>query len=406
MHPCIVKLNGWPDSFGERIEALARHVDELSVIRPTPSNCESPIDRIENVSVYEISPARPEAITTTWKHLVIFPLYALQTIIILTYLLKFSDNRPSVIHSTDYTVSAVPVTAIGSLLGVPTVVSVRGLIEPRYENQIIEADSVVGQINLKILRRLPSFVFGRANHIITKAAYQVDYVQHNYQPDVKFSVIPTGVDFSVFDPEGVASADRRIFERLNLPIDRSNRTIVHLGKLSEDKGVDKLFSLVEAVDSELPANVKVLCVGRTRSEEFERRIRERADALSRVYVHPEQIPFEAVPHLIYEATAMVLLSEANHEGTPRVLQESCAMGTPIIASDVTGIRGAFTELQGAFLIDRDDPDAFRDAIINIIENPIDEDREAVRRRFDIDQNYGRYRDAYETAIHRYRESER
>jgi glycosyltransferase involved in cell wall biosynthesis len=261
-----------------------------------------------------------------------------------------------------------------------------------------ESGSYVGRLNYGILTLIPSFVFKCADHVITKAPYQVDYVTENYRTDIGFTVVPTGVDFAVFNPGRVSSNEQSQLGELNLPVTDFENCILYLGKLSQDKGVDNIISLTRQVHANLPSELKILCVGRTRSKEFGDYLAKAANDVSCLYVHDNQIPFRFVPELMYRVSGVILLSEGGHEGTPRVLQESCAIGTPIIASDVDGIRGEFSELEGCLLINRRSPSEFLNAITSIFEGSVSVDRNKAREKFDINNNYSKYRGAYAAAI--------
>lgn len=74
------------------------------------------------------------------------------------------------------------------------------------------------------------------------------------------------------------------------------------------------------------------------------------------------------------------------------------MKTPIIASDVTGIAGAFDDLPGCYLISRDDAERFQGAVNEIARDPPEMDRAVFREHFDMYQNYAKYANVYESAV--------
>jgi glycosyltransferase involved in cell wall biosynthesis len=116
----------------------------------------------------------------------------------------------------------------------------------------------------------------------------------------------------------------------------------------------------------------------------------------RTILYPDRVPFESVPRLLDSADAVILLSKPGSEGVPRILQEACAMETPIIGSNVTGIAGAFNDLPGCYLIDRDDPLEFTSAVDQAVTDPPEMPRELFADRFDMYKNYEKYAEIYKT----------
>lgn len=399
MDLCLVKLNGWPDSFDERIFTLAENLHSLTIIRPKPSNYDSSLDDIDSISVYELRPSRPESIDAIWIHPLLFLLYVIQAVTVVSYLIINPRTNIDIIHSVDYVVNGLAAAILSIIWDVPTVISVRGLTEFRYKNHVDNNPSKLGRFNLRIVQVIPSIVFKQADHIITKSEYQVDFILENYETLAEFSVIPTGVDFSTFDPNKYQIQDDDIAESLGFPSCAfCGPTILHLGKLTKNKGIHNLLSFIQESNDYLDPEIRFICVGRTRNEDFKEEILRVEDQIERILVHPNQIPFQLVPQLLKKVDGLILLSEAGHEGTPRVLQESYTMGTPIIASDVTGIKGAFSDLEGAILIDRNDVQEFRDAVRSIAEKDIEVKRTDARENFDIETNYAKYADIYQSAI--------
>jgi len=396
MHVCLVKINGWPDTFDERVQVLASNVDHISLVRPAFTEQREPIGA-DNVTVHEIYPRRGESIDALWLHTLLFPLYVIQTVAICSILLLRSATRPDVLHALDYVLGGLAITIVGRIFNVPCVVSVRGLTEPRYKQMAVETGGLVPRVNYRIVSSIPRFVLPRVDAVVTKAAYQQEYLMGQFGIDVPIETIPTGVDFEVFDPEQIECGP--IIDEVLDGRDRPAYTILHLGNLTEKKGLDRLVSLVEKSRQDLPEGLVFLTVGRFKTLAFEEQIRDRCDDLvDRIHLHPTPIPFDRVPELLACVEGVVLLSDSAHEGTPRVLQEACAMERPIIASDVAGIHEEFSGLSGCYLIDRFNEQDFREAVYEIIGGDLEMNRTEFQDRFDIHNNYAKYVDIYTTAI--------
>lgn len=392
----VLKLNGWPKTFDERVNAIAASVDELVVVRPKPPEKIDRITELDNVVVYDLLPQRGSFVRPRWLKPILFPLHVLQAMLVMTYLL-LRGKLPPVIHALDYALGGLAAAVISRLFSVPLVVSVRGLKEPRYK-ALIEQDKTLRSLaNYHILRGITSFVLTSADHVVTKAAYQVDFVRKTFGVNPGFTTAPTGVDFEVFDPSKTADTES-MTELVDMPdedLAADDNVVLYLAKLLPEKGPDKVLQLVNAAGDELPANVKFAFVGEFRDTTFERQFRElQRKVANRVVLYPDRVSFEDVPDLLRVADAVILLSEPGTEGVPRILQESCAMQTPIIASDVTGIAEAFEDLPGCYLVDRNDPQDFTRAVTQATTNPPEMPRNLFADQFDMHRNYARYAAVY------------
>lgn len=399
MNICLVKINGWPDTFNERVEIIARNVDHITLVRPAPVGNTEQFEE-ENITVYELYPRRGESITTLWLHFLIFPVYIMQATLICSIIQFRSPNRPDIYHAIDYVLGGLVTTIVAKIFRSPNIVSVRGLTGPRYKHMVNEDGSYIAKLNYKIVTMIPRFVLPRTDAVITKAPYQAAYLQEEFGVTVSIYTIPTGVDFEKFNPEHVRCDS--ILDEVSGRKEPTKKVILHLGRLTADKGIDLLVNMIEKTETDLPPDLMFLCVGRYRNEDFKSTIESRSAHLDdRLVIHSTPIPYERVPELFACVDGAILLSEAAHEGTPRVLQEAYAMKRPIIASNVVGISNAFKDLPGCFLIDRDSEDAFIDAIEEIVTGEIRTDRKKAKNRFDIHQNYAKYRDIYERTVQKY-----
>jgi len=399
MNVCVVKLNGWPETFDERVDALAGAVDHVTVVRSKPQSDDGPLARRDNVTLYDVPPGRGSYVEPGYVQPFVFALHVLGAVAVIAALHLRGNRQIDVIHALDYVLGGVACAAVSTVFSLPFVVSVRGLKEPRYRALVEKHGGLSLRIKYRILTALSGFVLPRADHVVTKSAYQVEFVRQTFGVTAGVTTVPTGVDFDVFDPGRVTRSNALADLDTETRVEPDDTTVLYLSKLISEKGPDRLFEFICEIDDDLPDDVVFVFVGEARSEAFEQRLRKLRDHCpERIAFYPHRVPFERVPALIADADAVTLFSESGVEGVPRILQEACAMGTPIIAPEVDGIADAFRGLPGSYLVDRSSPTAFRDAVLDIVERPPTLDREQCRDRFDIDQNYARYRDAYEQAI--------
>lgn len=395
----LFKLNGWPGTYDERIRALSQSVD-ITFIRTAPTDDTDDFTDLDNVDVYNVYPRRGSYINPKWLKPVIFPTHVFQAFVIAIFL-AIRKGLPDVIHALDYVLGGSAAVATATLLRCPLVVSVRGYKEPIYRSILEERQTVRARINYWILILLSRIVLSQASHIITKAEYQRGAVKRAINDSPGLSTVPTGVDFERFDPSSLSSEDY-LSELFPDAIDNQSSDsfrLLYFGQVIPQKGVDTLLEHIKSTTEQLPDDLVVIIVGECRTESFCEKVDKlKVETPQQVLFHPSQIPFDDVPNLLASVDAVSLLSEPGHEGVPRVLQEACAMRTPIIASEVSGIEGAFRGLPGCILIERDDTLAFADAVNELYAASPEMNRGIFKPRFDMYENYNYYSDIYESVI--------
>lgn len=400
MHILLFKLNGWPDTYDERIRILSQFVD-ITFIRTASTDDTDEFEDLENVSLYKVYPRRGAHITPTWIKPLVFLMHVIQAVLLALILTTLRRGRPDLIHAMDYVLGGIGALMIAIILRRPMVVSVRGYKEPIYRSILEEQQTLRARVNYRILLVLSKIVLSQADHIVTKAEYQREAVERAIDDRPEFSTIPTGVDFERFDPSTVSPRDY-VAELFPEDVDEETSDsfrLLYFGQIIPQKGVDTLLNYIADNAGNLPDDLVIIIVGECRTQEFCSRIQTLGEEIpQQVLIRSSRIPFENVPDLLASVDAVTLLSEPAHEGVPRVLQEACAMEVPIIASDVSGITGAFADVPGCKLIERDDPFAFVDAVNDLYDDHPEMNRSVIRDRFDMYQNYGEYSTIYRRVV--------
>ncbi len=123
-----------------------------------------------------------------------------------------------------------------------------------------------------------------------------------------------------------------------------NPTILYLGRLDKDKGLDKLLEAVSNI--QYPAanggsNLKLLFVGSGPEFNYLNE-RSRKLGLSDVVEFVGQVPYEETPKYYQQADVFVYPSTAL-EGLPMTVIEAMAAGLPVVASKIGGVPEAITD---------------------------------------------------------------
>jgi glycosyltransferase involved in cell wall biosynthesis len=169
---------------------------------------------------------------------------------------------------------------------------------------------------------------------------------------------------------------------------------VHLGRLETDKGTSTLLRAWSLLED--PPPLKIAGSGHLEAEVAAVAARSRAIEFLGQVAHGE------VLDLLGEALAVIVPSQ-NYEGFPKIIAESFAVGTPVIASDLGSVAEIVEDGTTGFLFPPGDAQALADCVrSSMADNGLSALRSRVRAKFvneyGADANYRRLMEIYSAAI--------
>jgi glycosyltransferase involved in cell wall biosynthesis len=196
----------------------------------------------------------------------------------------------------------------------------------------------------------------------------------NWSGDPRYQVIHLGVAPSLLSAKPEREAVRGQF---GLPVQA--RLFIHVGRITEQKNHLRLLAIFRAVAVRSP-DARLLIVGRG-GNRLERRVRERIGKLglaSRAILCGERTD---IPRLL--ASSDLLVFPSRWEGLGLAVLESCAVGTPVVASDLPCVREIAAELPGIrrLSLELDDGTWARAILQSAAESGSQPSRQAMRARF-------------------------
>lgn len=146
--------------------------------------------------------------------------------------------------------------------------------------------------------------------------------------DRRCEVIYNGIDFSRFEIDDTSTS-----VRLEFGLPHSCRMFIHVGRMAPAKNHEKVIGIFNEIFRR-DKMARLLLVGRGGNpiEEWARQYCEKLELKDKVIFAGER---PDVPRLLKAADLLIFPSL--WEGLPGVVLESCAAGTPILASDLPGI---------------------------------------------------------------------
>ncbi len=241
-----------------------------------------------------------------------------------------------------------------------------------------------------------------ANHVTARAATAIvtntrDYAEHSaflrrYLDKVR--VIPPAVEVAEADDDALAAFRRKYNLRPGQPV------IGMLARLATEKGVEYLVQAMPRILERFP-EARVLYVGHYRNvlgeEAYARKLAPMIARLGEHWTFLGVLPDEEVAAFFRACTVTVLPSLNSTESFGIVQVESMACGTPVVASDLPGVRQPVAMTGMGCTVPAGNAPALAEALIAVLEDPARYrgDPQHVRLRFSPDTIGGEYEALFE-----------
>lgn len=200
--------------------------------------------------------------------------------------------------------------------------------------------------------------------------------------------IYNGLDLERFSLQPAAIPSAPAAAAADLPL------ILGVGRLVEKKGFDDLVRAC-ALLRDAGRRFRCLIVGKGEQQAALRALIDDLGLADQVQL-PGPLPREGLlelyPRAALVAAPCVVGADGNRDGLPTVLLEAAALGTPMVATPVTGIPELLRHRASGWLVPERDPAALAAAMAAVLEAPHEARRRALaaRRRveeaFDLQQN--------------------
>jgi D-inositol-3-phosphate glycosyltransferase len=193
-----------------------------------------------------------------------------------------------------------------------------------------------------------------------------DLVEHYGADPAKIRVIPCGFSAAEFAPVDKAEARRKI------GIAATDKVILQLGRMVPRKGVDNVIRSLSKIQTR--QKVKLLIVGgdAERPEDIQSPEMQRLVNIAQAEGVLDQVIFagrkDRQQLRYYYAAADIFITTPWYEPFGITPLEAMACGTPVIGSDVGGIKYSVVDGQTGFLVPPKDPQALAEKISLLFNN--------------------------------------
>lgn len=211
-------------------------------------------------------------------------------------------------------------------------------------------------------------------------------------------------DFNVRHLRGQFGSDavhvRRIHNGLDLerfpfrdPADRPPH-LVAVGRLVEKKGFEVLVDACRLLARKRTFTCDIVGTGELEAKLAQHIVRHRLQRIVRlVGALPQTAVIERVSSAAAFAAPCVVGADGNADGMPTVLLEAMALGTPCVATDVTGIPEIVRSQESGILVPQKDPAALAEALEQLLADADLRRRLALEARRRIEADFDIHRNA-------------
>ena len=243
---------------------------------------------------------------------------------------------------------------ISKIKNKPCVVTVHGVRAVRDK-----ATNLFQEVWLKLFSRL---IFKITEKIICLTQADADEIKNYGVQEEKVVVIPNGID-------------TQLFNQYNF----HNDYILWVGRFVEEKGLKYLVEALEGVANVFP-NKRVVLVGDGPLKQ-EIMIKVNKKGLNNMFEYKENCSQQEIAKLMKSCELFVLPSLK--EGFPKCLLEAMACGKPVITT-----KGLKEIVNGAGVtVNSKNPEELRNAITDILFNPLDAKKMGLIGRTKVEQNW-------------------
>lgn len=203
--------------------------------------------------------------------------------------------------------------------------------------------------------------YHRVNHFITVSHYtRQQWLEFGISPE-DITCIHNGIDCHLFNP----TCDRNaIRQQWNIPADA--KLLAYVGRLDQAKGIEVLLKAFAQLSLHHP-NVYLVCAGKPllQSSDYQVNLQQQLANLNLI----DSVKFLGHlddPSPLYQASDLTIVPSVWPEPFGRVIIESMACGTPVVASRVGGIPEILTGPFAAGLCQADNPEDLAAKILELM----------------------------------------
>lgn len=211
-------------------------------------------------------------------------------------------------------------------------------------------------------------ILEQANCVVSTSPQEREDLRNLVSQQGCIEIIPCGTDLDNFRLVPKAEARRQ------LKFSETDQIVLYVGRFDPRKGIETLVRACAESQAKTQGNLRLVIVGGSEPGTFDGRERERIEQLVKSVGLANQTVFvgrlghDSLP--LYYAAADVCVVPSHYEPFGLVAIEAMACGTPVVASNVGGLKFTVIPEETGLLAPPQDSTAFAVAIDRILEDEL------------------------------------
>lgn len=210
------------------------------------------------------------------------------------------------------------------------------------------------------VRNVVSWVLHKADFIVPQSSDLRQKVLHYYGQELAVKLEAVPLPFDMCDVPDISDDKKALRQRLGIEPEATH--VVSIGRFVERKGFDKLVSAM----AYLPENIHLILIGEGPMRSVIDQIIQKEGLAGRV-VLPGRI--EGPAKYQYLAAGDIFVLPSLYEAFGIVLQETMAVGLPVIYSDNGGQKDLMINGKTGICVKKVDPESIAKAVRKLAEKP-------------------------------------
>jgi glycosyltransferase involved in cell wall biosynthesis len=227
-------------------------------------------------------------------------------------------------------------------------------------NELAGFNRARGLIMERLARRIDTWVFSRADHILCVSSVLAGNVRHRGANGERVHVLPNAID-----PDRFRSRSPKKSLRARLDLEGSI-VIGHVGLFYRWDRLDVLIEIMKSI-RDRHRGIKVLLVGDGPEMENLKQT-ARGSGMDNAVIFTGPVHRDDVPAYI-DAMDICVLPDSNEFGSPIALFEFMAMGKPCVAPDLGPMRDVIDDNVTGILFHHGDYAGLQSALLRFVEDP-------------------------------------
>lgn len=254
-----------------------------------------------------------------------------------------------------------------------------GLQLKKHHNvQLVHTYHSLGQIKYQAVSNRPPIaetrlsveksILEQSNTVVATSPQEEEILRHTLSQNGHISVIPCGTNLENFHVISKSEA------RLKLGLDAHEPIILYVGRFDPRKGIETLVRACHQYQTTQNEPFKLIIAGGSDPNKTDGQERQRIEALveelglTKQTAFPGQLSHDILP--LYYASADVCVIPSHYEPFGLVAIEAMACGTPVIASNVGGLKFTVIPEETGLLVPPQDINGFANAMNRILTDNI------------------------------------